>query len=116
LEAHMADVARVRWGDNETIVSMIDRGGSPADYFDPIRAEMATELEIDASAVDLVRDQRFRDVVSYADPESGTIRPMTMTEATRHVRQLDEWGQTQGAQQKSAGMSNGLLKTFGARK
>jgi hypothetical protein len=116
ISADFAASARTRFGDNETMLGIIDRGGTPADYFDPIRQGIAQEMEVDASAIDLISDSRWTGVVNHADPDSGTIRPMTQTEAIVHARKDDAWADTQGAGQLGASMGNTLLKTFGARK
>jgi hypothetical protein len=115
ISADFAASARTRFGDNETMLGIIDRGGTPSDYFDPIRQAIGQELDKPASSIDLISDDRFRDVVDFAG-DDGRLRPMTLSEAVIHTRKLGEWGETTGAKRKADEAGLTLLKLFGKRK
>lgn len=104
-----------RWQGNDVMVNLIQQGGNPAAFFEPYRQMLAQELEISPDAVDFMRDNRFTPITSNVRPD-GTVGPMSVSEAQRHIRSLNEWGDTARGQAEGASLVNVLTRTFGVRR
>jgi len=112
LEEKLRARAQAKYGANEDLAGVLDRGGTVADWFDPYRRMIAEELEIPDAEISM-NDRRWQRVLMHDD---GTrVRPMTFDEAQKFVRSRPEWATTRGAQEKEAELTNNLLAAFGAR-
>ena len=105
--------AMAKYGQNEELAGVLDRGGTLADWFDPYRQMISEELEIPDAEISM-NDRKWQAVLN-GNGEDGRVRPMSFQEAQRYVRTQDEWGKTKGAQESAAELVNGLLDTFGKR-
>lgn len=111
-EEELRQQATVRYGGNEDIAGVLDRGGNLNDWFDPYRRMIAEELEIPDAEIS-INDPRWQQILMNDD---GTrSRSMTMAEALRYVRGQPEWATTLNGKKQEAGLTQTLLKTFGAR-
>jgi hypothetical protein len=110
VEQRLRTRALARWGDNDRIRGVLERGGTVADVFEDYRQLASQELERPAAefSMNQTRWQRM------LEGEDGT-RPMSMDEALRYIRSQAEWATTRGARQQEASTVNMLLSTFGQR-
>lgn len=90
----------------------IDSGGVPTNYFSNQINAAAQLLEVDPSTIDLT-SPKFSQIVSYADPTSGKVRPMTQSETERFVKNTDDYWKTDGAQQQVDSMVSTIGSIFG---
>jgi hypothetical protein len=104
-----------RWAGNDVLQNLIKQGGNPADFFDPYKQMIAEELETSPEGIDFMRDNRFTPITSNVRPD-GTVGPMSITEATKHIRSMNEWGNTHRGKSEGATLVNTLSKIFGARR
>lgn len=100
-------------GQFASLAPIIDQGVTPEQYFSPIKQAVGQTLEISPDAVDMINDPKYSKIAHFADPKTGTPRPMTISEAQTYVRGLDEWKGTRQGQQAAADMGQQILKTFG---
>lgn len=101
-------------GKFSTIAPQIDAGITPADFFDPYKQLIAKELDMTPDSIDLANDPRFQPILSMADGK--TLRPMTLSEATKWARTQPQWNTTKGATDQAAQFGEQLTKIFGATK
>lgn len=119
-EKQLADfnVTFQEWGKSKfsyspEITQAIDRGMTVRDYLAPFQQEAAKTLEIqDPSSVDFINDPKFSKVLDTVD-EKGQRRMMTISEAQKYYRSMDQWKSTRQGQQAAADMAQSLLTTFG---
>lgn len=86
----------------------LEAGVSARDILNPQIQTIAGLLEIDPEAVDLVGDVRFSPIVSNADK-----KVMSVTQASRHVKGLDDYWKTNNASKEVSGLVSGLAQQFG---
>lgn len=111
-EEELRQQAITRYGGNEDIAGVLDRGGNLDDWFDPYRRMIAEELEIPDAEIS-INDPRWQSILMHDD---GTrARSMTMAEALKYVRSQPEWSSTMNGKRQEAGLTQTLLRTFGAR-
>lgn len=111
-EEELRQQAITRYGGNEDIAGVLDRGGNLDDWFDPYRRMIAEELEIPDAEIS-INDPRWQSILMHDD---GTrARSMTMAEALKFVRSQPEWASTMNGKRQEAGLTQTLLRTFGAR-
>jgi hypothetical protein len=110
LEETLRQRALTRYGGNDTIVDVLNNGGTVMDFFDPYRQMFSQELEVPQETISL-NDPRYQRVLSHA--ADGRTRPMTMDEARSYIRSRAEWAETGNARKMQAGMARSLLNTFG---
>lgn len=110
MQALYAEQAKQRWAH---LATYIDQGTTPAQFFEPYRQVIAGQLEVSADSIDLMRDPRFKEVVSHADGNTGEIRPMTLSETERLVRSSDAWRATRGAGQEASAFAENLVRMMG---
>jgi hypothetical protein len=109
-EEAMRQRALVRYGGNQTLVDVLNNGGSVMEFFDPYRQMISQELEVPQDTISL-NDARYQRILSHQ--ADGQTRPMTMDEARADIRSRSEWAQTSNAKKMQAGMARSLLNTFG---
>lgn len=90
----------------------LDQGITTRNYFAPYIEQTAKLLEISPGEIDLLDNPRYAQMTEMADA-NGKIRPMTLYEAGRYIRGLDDYKQTHQAQDIGASYSDAILKTFG---
>lgn len=111
-EEELRQQAITRYGGNEDIAGVLDRGGTVDDWFDSYRQMISQELEIPAASI-TVNDPRWQQILMHDD---GTrSRSMTMAEALKYIRSQPEWAGTMNGKKQEAGLTQTLLRTFGAR-
>lgn len=98
-------------GAYPTIADYIETGGTPRDYFSQHIATAAQLLEVDESEIDLT-DQKYNQIVSFGD-NTGSIRPMTVSETSRFVKQKDEYWKTGNSANEVSSILNSLGSVFG---
>lgn len=101
-------------GKFPTLKSQIESGITPAQLFDPIKQEVAKTLERSPASINW-DDPKYSTLWQTPDPKTGTIRPMTITEATDWARSQDDWKSTQQAQQASASLVKSVGSLFGVQ-
>ena len=94
------------------LADYIDKGVTPAQAMAPQINTAAQLLEVDPSTIDLT-DQKYSGMLSFADPTSSKIRPMTMDETAQFVKKKDEYWTTNNANNDVASLVTSLGKTFG---
>lgn len=113
VEEKLRSLAKARYGGNDTLTDVLDRGGTLEDWFGDYRRMISQELEIPEADISM-NDRRWRNVLNSQGPD-GKVRPMTADELIRYVRTRPEWAQTRGAKEMEAGMAKSLLAAFGKR-
>ena len=98
-----------RFGHLEDVLT---RGITVRQAMQPMTTAVARTLEMSPDQVDL-NDPRWRQLVEFADPDSGKIRTMTTSEAERWARRQDEFQYTATAREETFSMADELLRTFG---
>lgn len=112
LEAMFAQQAKGRF---VSLAPQIDAGVRPAEFFEPYRQQIASELEMSPAEVDFVNNPQFSAVIDHVAPgeDPSKRRPMTLAETQRYVRSLPQWDRTRGANQQAASLGNYLTRMFG---
>lgn len=110
-EERLRAQALAKYGQNEELAGVLNRGGTLEDWFGNYRQMISKELEVPEAEISM-NDQRWNKIL-MSKGEDGRVRPMTYDEALRFTRSQDEWGSTRGAQEQAATFTNELLKTFG---
>jgi hypothetical protein len=110
LEAYFADLAK---GQFPSLATHIDRGYTVGQIFDPYAQRIGNLLEIPASSIDFVNDQRFLPIIDHIGSENEH-RPMTLHEMGQYVRTLDDWQYTNNAQTSARELADFIGKKFGS--
>lgn len=97
-----------------TLAEQMKAGATPADYFADYTSMISRYTDTPVSAIDLVRDPTWSQILSYND--NGTIRPMTIAEATKHVRSTDAFANSMTGKAEAASYVDTLTKALGARR
>lgn len=108
-DQYVRETAKGAWGH---LADRIDSGFTVKQLLEPQIQTVAGLLERDADSIDF-RDPRFSQIISHND--GTTTREMTISEAGKYVRGLDEYYQTQGAETQVAGFVTQLASQFGKR-
>lgn len=95
-----------------TLAEYIDNGGTPSAYFSQHVSNTAKLLEIDPSTIDLT-DPKYNQIISYADPVNGKVRPMTVPESDKFIRSKDEYWKTNNANDQVSSMMETMGTVFG---
>lgn len=109
IEATFKDQAKSRWTG---FADTIDRGFTPQQIFAPYIQQTAQLLEISPSQVNLA-DPKYNQMIDMFD-ETGTRRPMSLSEAGRFVRGLHEYRSTDNAMNEAANTAEFITQRFGA--
>lgn len=94
------------------LAEQLDQGITTRNYFAPYIEQTAKLLEISPGEIDLLDNPRYAQMTEMAGAD-GKIRPMTLYEAGRYIRGLDDFKQTQQANAQGANYSEAILRTFG---
>lgn len=113
VRSYMEQQARIRWGNNASIISGLDRGLTVAQLTDPLRERIAQTLEISPAQVDL-RDSYWSQALNV-DDGSGQARMMNDYEIMQHARRHDDFDATGTAIRQANELANSLIETFGGR-
>lgn len=97
-----------------SLAEMINKGTTPADYFDPYKQIISKYTDTPPGQIDL-NSPTWRKIVSYATPD-GKMRPMTIDEATKYVRSTDEFANSTSGQQETASYISDFEKMLGTRR
>ena len=98
-----------------SMAQLIDQGVTLSDIFAQHKQKIATQLEIAPEQVDLINDPTWRPILNYADPKTGTIRPMTENEAEILARQQEGYKTTDIANERGADVTDFLSRQWGVR-
>lgn len=90
----------------------LDQGITVRNYFAPYIEQTAKLLEISPSEVDLLDNPKYAQMTEMAGAD-GKIRPMTLYEAGRYIRGLEDYKLTRQANETGASYSEAILRTFG---
>lgn len=112
LRAYFKDQAVARFGGNKSVVRMLNQGLTARDIFAPYVQQTASILEINPESINLL-DRKWAKMLDYVD-DKGVTRPMTLTEAGRFVRGLDDFKATDNAMEQSAGFAEFISQRMGA--
>lgn len=112
-EEQLRQRALARYGGNDELVGVLERGGTLEDWFDDYRRMISEELEIPGEEVSIL-SPRWQQILNHRG-EDGRVRPMTFDEARRHIRTRAEWNPETNsrAAEMEAGMAKNLLQVFG---
>ena len=80
---------------------------------EPYKQIASKLLEKNPEDIDMT-DSKYNDMLRFEDPKDNVRKGMTLGDAENHIRGLDEWNYTKGANEQAAGMVSGLAKSFGA--
>lgn len=94
------------------LAEQLDQGITVRNYFAPYIEQTAKLLEISPGEVDLLDNPKYAQMTEMAGAD-GKIRPMTLYEAGRYVRGLEDYKNTRGANEQTASYSEAILRTFG---
>lgn len=92
----------------------IDQGITPSMYLDPIRNQIASELEIAPEEVNLMKGD-YLGMVEVRDEKSGEMRAATLREAQLAARRDPRWAQTGNAQSQVARTMQFVKDAMGRR-
>lgn len=110
LEAYFANLAK---GQYPSLATHIDRGYTVKQIFDPYAQQIAGLLEIPATSVDFVNDQRFQPIIDHIGSDNEH-RPMTLWETGEYVRGLDDWQYTNNAKTSARKLADFIGRKFGS--
>lgn len=113
VEERLRAQATARYGSNETLAGVLDRGGTLADWFADYRRLISSELEIPEEQISM-NGRRWREVLMHEGGD-GKVRPMTGDEVLKWTRSQREWATTRGGKEKEAALVNNMLSVFGQR-
>lgn len=91
--SYVKNLAKGQWANDKDVVSAIDQGIAPGDFFAPMRNAVASTLEMSPDQIDL-QDPRYRDITQFYDPAAKQRRAMTIGEATSWARHQPQFKQT----------------------
>lgn len=100
--------ARFPW-----LAETIDRGLTPADFFMPMRDQLARYMEMNPDAIDIM-DPKWLGMMEVTDARSGERRAATDFELLSSARGLPEHYKTNYAQSLYADLALGLGQRLGA--
>jgi hypothetical protein len=109
-ENYLRDQTRFWWADHPNVIKFVEGGGTPADYFSPLKDTIADTLELNPADID-VFDPQWRQVTDFVD-EAGARRSMTPNEARKFAMKDDRVKQTQWYQQTKTNWAGTLGRTF----
>lgn len=98
------------------LVNLLRQGATPRDFFADHIAMISRYTDTPASQIDLVRDPTWSQILSYHDPSSGQIRPMTYREAMRFVRGTDQFAQSRAGREETATFIDAVTTALGTRR
>jgi hypothetical protein len=113
VEERLRARAVARYGENEEIKGVLERGGTVEDWFSEYRRMISEELEVPEAEIS-VTSPRWQEILMHRG-DDGRVRPMGHEEARRHIRTRAEWNDTTRAKEMEAGMAKNLLEVFGKR-
>jgi hypothetical protein len=111
MQAYFKDLALGRFSGNAQMLDMLNRGVTPAQYFNPYIQQTAQLLEVSPGDINLL-DQEYSSIIDHAD-EQGNRRPMTLSEAGRFVRGTEAYRYTEGANKEAAAMAQFIAQRMG---
>lgn len=98
------------------LADLINSGATPADFFADYVSMISEYTDTPASQIDLSRDPTWSRILSYNDPQSGQVRPMTFSEAMRYVRGTDQFAQSRRGRQETASFVDAITTALGTRR
>lgn len=98
------------------LADLINSGATPADFFADYVAMISEYTDTPIAQIDLARDPTWSQILSYNDPQSGKVRPMTFSEAVRFVRGTDQFAQSRRGQQEKAAFIDAITTALGTRR
>ena len=110
LDAYFANLAK---GQFPSLATHIARGYTVKQIFDPYAQQIGQLLEIPATSVDFVNDQRFQPIIDHIGSENYH-RPMTLWETGEYVRGLDDWQYTNIAKTSARKLADFIGRKFGS--
>lgn len=87
----------------------IENGVTPEQYFAPYKYQI--EQMLDRPNVDIYEE--FPELVSFQPEGGGPVRPMTLSEARKHIRGQREWQNSEQGTNAARALSNAIGQTFG---
>ena len=90
IQGNFALRAQAKFSGNKSLSDFIGNGGSPEDFFADHKTKISQMIGVDESAIDLINDPTYSKILSYEGGD-GTVRPMTVHEATRLARKDDRF-------------------------
>lgn len=108
-------IIKIAAGKFPSMAQEINAGMTPKDLFSGIQGDIAKTLELSTDQVDFMAPQ-YSQVLQYADPTSGKIRPMTDAEAMNWARSQPQWKTTTQGNQAASQAVDQLATSFGTAK
>lgn len=100
-----------------TFAEQMKGGAVPADFFADYRTMIGRYTDTPTAAVDLIRDPEWAQILSYTDPAAGgALRPMTISEATKHVRGTSRYQTSTVGKAETAEFTDAITKALGTRR
>jgi hypothetical protein len=100
-------------GQMPELGNLIKQGYTPQMYFSSYKtqAERLLERKIDFMGDD---NNMFINIMGGQSDDTYIQKPLTLTQANRYFRGLDEWKYTKNARQEARGMADQVGRMFGA--
>ena len=100
-------------GQMPELGNLIKQGYTPQMYFSSYKTQAERLLE---RKIDFLGDDRnmFINVMGGQTDDTFIQKPLTLTQANRYFRGLDEWKYTKNARQEARGMADQVGRMFGA--
>ena len=100
-------------GQMPELGNLIKQGYTPQMYFSSYKTQAERLLE---RKIDFLGDDRnmFINVMGGQTDDTYIQKPLTLTQANRYFRGLDEWKYTKNARQEARGMADQVGRMFGA--
>jgi hypothetical protein len=100
-------------GQMPELGNLIKQGYTPEMYFSSYKSQAERLLE---RKIDFMGDDRnmFINLMGGQSDDTYIQKPLTLTQANRYFRGLDEWKYTRNANQEARGMADQIGRMFGA--
>lgn len=108
----MTGLSKARFANQPDIVSALEGGFTPSQYFQGHIATIARTLELDESQIDL-NDPKWSWAMETVD-KNGNRRAPTLGEVAQAARERPEFSNTRVYKEQEAGYAMNLSKFFGA--
>jgi hypothetical protein len=99
-----------------TLKPYIDQGVAPGDFFSSYKQMISNLTDTPVDQVDFMHDPQWQKIISTPDPKTGTLRPMTLDEATQYTRNTDAFANSATGQAQAASFFNNFTQALGVRK
>lgn len=114
IKADMTERAKEKYANNVGIKAGLERGLTVWDIMQPVMGRVSEELGVNPDTLDLTTGMGAQ-LVNYQDPNTGELRVMNDTEATRFARSQSQWRDTNNGRSLASQLVDGITQRMGRR-